>query len=69
MPVLFYTLCRGWLAGSFIPFEKVEKKDSSFDEPFLYRFVRLKKTDFSVDLFYTLCRGLLVGIKKEPNLR
>ena len=72
---LFYTLWRGLLEGIkkepnlrwvlFIPFEKVEKKDSSFDEPFLYRFGRLqKKTDFSVDLFYTFYRGLLVGNEK-----
>ena len=42
----------------------MKKKDSSFDEPFLYLGWVEKKTNLAVDLFYTLCRGLLEGNEK-----
>ena len=62
---LFYTLCRGWLVDTkksptyvelFLYLKKVEKKDPSFDESFLYPLSRLacgykKRTNFSAGSF------------------
>ena len=52
----------------FIPFERVEKKDSSFDEPFLYLVMRFargykKRTSFSASSFIPFKR-----LKKRAQL-